>query len=266
VCPEESEKFTMPVHDWTKVEAGIFHDFRLSWVVRISQALNSGVLPASHYSLLDRPPATRAPLSDELDSVDDRSFDRLERLGKSAFSIRERPPRVRFDEPVDVETYARIADRSAVFQQENDRVVAYIDIVSPGTKGSPMERDRFFQRLDEALEHCCHLLVIDVLPPGPHDPRGMHAAFWECSHGSSHGCTSEEPIGVAAYRVEIDSERLLIPHAYFEPLKSGAPLPDMPLFLSETDYVEVPLEQTYQEAWNRVPNRWKPVIETEPIR
>ena len=30
----------MPIHDWSRVDAGVFHDFHLAWVVEIANALN----------------------------------------------------------------------------------------------------------------------------------------------------------------------------------------------------------------------------------
>ena len=41
----------MPVHDWTRVEAGIFHDFHTVWAVAIRNALNEGLLPEGYYEL-----------------------------------------------------------------------------------------------------------------------------------------------------------------------------------------------------------------------
>jgi hypothetical protein len=37
----------MPIHDWTRVDAGLFHDFHQSWTVALCNALNSGVLPVT---------------------------------------------------------------------------------------------------------------------------------------------------------------------------------------------------------------------------
>src|ERR1700720_2184639 len=41
----------MPMHDWTRVEAGIFHAFHHDWITEISRALNRGLLPAAYYAL-----------------------------------------------------------------------------------------------------------------------------------------------------------------------------------------------------------------------
>jgi hypothetical protein len=35
----------MPIHDWTRVSAGIFHHFHQKWVGTIADALNEGLLP-----------------------------------------------------------------------------------------------------------------------------------------------------------------------------------------------------------------------------
>lgn len=41
----------MPIHDWTQVEAGIFHAFHHGWISAIGDALNSGLLPKDLYAL-----------------------------------------------------------------------------------------------------------------------------------------------------------------------------------------------------------------------
>jgi hypothetical protein len=38
----------MPVHDWTRVEAGILHHFRNGWITEIGNALNGGLLPPGY--------------------------------------------------------------------------------------------------------------------------------------------------------------------------------------------------------------------------
>ena len=44
----------MPIHDWTKVGAGIFHDFHQTWIIEIKRALNAGLLPAGYYALAEQ--------------------------------------------------------------------------------------------------------------------------------------------------------------------------------------------------------------------
>src|SRR5688572_7190663 len=51
----------MPVHDWTRVEAGIFHAFHQHWIIAISSALNSGILPPDYYALPEQHAAGFGP-------------------------------------------------------------------------------------------------------------------------------------------------------------------------------------------------------------
>src|SRR3954471_1763905 len=44
----------MPIHDWSKVDAGIFHDFHHAWIERIKEALNDRALPAEYYALAEQ--------------------------------------------------------------------------------------------------------------------------------------------------------------------------------------------------------------------
>jgi hypothetical protein len=43
----------MPVHDWTRVNAGIFHHFHQCWIDELQRALNRGLLPESYYALAE---------------------------------------------------------------------------------------------------------------------------------------------------------------------------------------------------------------------
>lgn len=44
----------MPIHDWTKVIAAVFHDFHQTWLVEIKRALNDGLLPSPYYALAEQ--------------------------------------------------------------------------------------------------------------------------------------------------------------------------------------------------------------------
>src|SRR5437764_3423558 len=44
----------MPVHDWTRVSDGIFHDFHYSWVLEIKRALKNGLLPKGYYVMAEQ--------------------------------------------------------------------------------------------------------------------------------------------------------------------------------------------------------------------
>src|SRR5205823_9884348 len=44
----------MPIHDWARVDAGIFHAFHHDWITEIKRALNRGLLPADYYALAEQ--------------------------------------------------------------------------------------------------------------------------------------------------------------------------------------------------------------------
>jgi hypothetical protein len=44
----------MPIHDWKRVRAGVFHDFHQEWIREIKRALNDKVLPPGYYALSEQ--------------------------------------------------------------------------------------------------------------------------------------------------------------------------------------------------------------------
>ncbi len=51
----------MPIHDWTRVPAGLFHHFHQSWSIRITDALNAGMLPPGTAALVEQRAGLREP-------------------------------------------------------------------------------------------------------------------------------------------------------------------------------------------------------------
>src|SRR5436309_163124 len=49
-----AETAAMPIHDWTRVDAGIFHHFHHGWIEEIARALNAGLLPEDHYAMAEQ--------------------------------------------------------------------------------------------------------------------------------------------------------------------------------------------------------------------
>lgn len=44
----------MRVHDWSRVDDGIFHDFHHAWIEEIKRELNGGILPEWLYALAEQ--------------------------------------------------------------------------------------------------------------------------------------------------------------------------------------------------------------------
>ena len=44
----------MPIHDWTRVNAGTFHHFHCSWITHVGESLNGGLLPHGFYAMAEQ--------------------------------------------------------------------------------------------------------------------------------------------------------------------------------------------------------------------
>jgi Protein of unknown function (DUF4058) len=163
--------------------------------------------------------------------------------------------RTRFTAETDAEFYRRRKSSVVIRHVSGDRIVSVIEIVSPGNKASRHGFRAFVDQACELLEARIHLLILDPISPGPRDPNGVHAAIWEEVQDEPFLLPPDKPLTLVAYECEWTTR------AYIEPVAVGDPLPDMPLFLEPDGYVPVPLEATYQTAFNVLPLRWKSVLE-----
>ncbi|MDA1137537.1 MAG: DUF4058 family protein [Planctomycetota bacterium] len=246
----------MPVHDWTKVIAGMFHHLHTFWIGIIARDLNNGLLPPDHYALAEQSAREVGPDVLALHSGNDEITPK-EHLGMTA--VAEAPPQVSITERLeDVDFYA-LKRRSLLIKHTlNDELVAIIGIVSQGNKNRQKALDQFLDKAVSALRSGIHLLVIDLHPPGKFDPQGIHGALWSQLCSRPFQMPEGKAFTLAAYEAAEQA-----PRAYVEPIALNANLPDMPLFLDEGYYINVPLEQTYMEAWAGVPLQWRKVIEEE---
>src|SRR5262245_40075430 len=128
----------MPVHDWTRVEAGIFHHFHHTWIDEISRVLNRGLLPPDHYALAEQIAGGLGP--DVLTLQAPINGPGLPRPGERPVSrggtvtIDAAPPRVWLHAKPEIDVYAAKAKVIAIRHTRNHRVVAIVEIVSPGNK------------------------------------------------------------------------------------------------------------------------------------
>jgi hypothetical protein len=253
----------MHIHHWDKLFAGLFHDFHLAWIGALRDALNGGLLPDSYYALAEQVAGRPHPDVLTLEEVvnDDLPPSMRPPDDDSGVAVALEPPKLRYTVEAEEAIYARKKDRIAIRHVSDDRVVSFIEIISPGNKHSEKEVESFCEKVSQFPEAGKHFLMIDVLPPGKHDPNGMHAAFWEYAFGETAGVTADEPFGCAAYRVDFMKNGAPYPTGYFEPFGRQGPLPEMPLFLTPERYIKVPLDATYATAWNGVPKRWQKVLE-----
>src|SRR5438270_6935784 len=144
----------MPVHDWTRVEAGIFHHFHNSWLTEMSNTLNAGLLPQGYYVLAEQHAG--------------RSIADILTLHASPSS----PP------PLPLPPAALARRRSlAIRHVSGHRLVALLEIVSPANKDRARHVEDFAAKAVDALDTGVHLFVVDLFPPAAHDPHGMHGVI-----------------------------------------------------------------------------------------
>jgi hypothetical protein len=243
----------MPVHDWTRVSAGTFHDFHCTWIPLIKIRLNDGLLPPGYYAHVEQ--VAGELTTDVLTLQTDRGEAPGDDEPDGGIAVTVAPPQVEITASLEAVHYASKAKRLTVRHSSDDRVVAVIEVVSPGNKAGRREWQKFVDKAAVVILDGKHLLIVDLLPPGPRDPQGVHGAIWAELGDDSYAILRGKPLTLAAYKAND------IPRAYVQPLDVGDVLSPMPLFLSAERYVNVPLEETYEAAYRSVPQRWRAVLE-----
>lgn len=261
----------MPIHDWTRVDAGIFHHFHNAWITFLSDALNSGPLPSNYYALGEQragdfgPDVLTLEIEEESNSespvIADWSPDGDKNGG--TLTLTESRPKTRFEMECeqDAEFYVSRQRTITVRHVSNDRVVALIEIISSGNKRNEFSLAAFVEKTVTAFKEGFHLLVIYLYPPKSLDPHGIHGVIWkpiDGGEGKRYEPPKEEPLTLASY-VAANPIR-----SFVEPVAVGGVLRDMPLFLTREQYINVPLEETYAAAYRGVPRRFKQLLEAGP--
>ncbi|MGL4422938.1 MAG: DUF4058 family protein [Gemmataceae bacterium] len=295
----------MPLHDWTRVAAGDFHHFHQYWVPLLALRLNQQLLPDDYFAMVDQ--HTGGPVPDvvtlttsppppppngfghgngygngtgttESSSSGGTATATATRTASATAQATRPSPSAQFIERMEYDHYVQRANR-IVIRHRHGRVVAIIEILSPGNKHSAAAFQQFLRKSVAVLEQRVNFLIVDCFPPGTHDPLGIHPAIWQEIGGAK---ALEETVWndgleppprfrldppkdrlIASYTIEFD-----VPVAYLEPVAIGEALPSIPLFLTENLYVDTPLEATYQESWAAVPriiqNRFHPPADANP--
>ncbi len=232
----------MPIHDWTRVTAGTWHDFHLAWIAELRNALNSGLLPSDYYAQAE---PIAGPLGPD--------------VLPGGLAVATAPPRTRMIAEAEMNDYVLERRTIIIRHASGDRIVALLELVSPGNKAARHALRSFVEKAVEALYRGYHLLIVDLFPPGPRDPHGIHAAIWGEFADAAFEQPTGEPLTLVAYSA---GQRK---RAYLEPTAVGRTLIDMPLFLEPEIYINVPLEATYQAAYRGVPRRWRAVLEAPAL-
>jgi hypothetical protein len=244
----------MPIHDWPRVDAGIFHAFHHDWITEISRALNQGLLPAAYYALPEQIAGGLGPDVLTLRRPGGNGAPSAMEPPEGGVALAEAPPKVRFRMRSEASQHAAKAKSVTVRHVSNHQVVAMVEIVSPGNKNHQRGLDSFVRKARTALAAGIHLLLVDLFPPSSRDPQGIHSAIWGDDSGEDFALPPDKPLTCVSYVGGAGAE------AFIEPVAVGDALPEMPLFLTPEVYVPTPLEATYQMAWDGMPAYWRDVL------
>jgi hypothetical protein len=248
----------MPLHDWTRVDAGTFHDFHSSWIIHLKEWLNGGMLPEGYYALAEQHAGLM--VGDVLTLQVPGGKAKPSQHPRGAVALADAPPRAaRRIVMSQAATNRALRKTLTIRHVSGHRVVALIEVVSPANKDRPKSVDEFVAKVCSALKCGVHVLVVDLFRPGPHDPGGIHEAIGDFWDPDDEEIESEGPYTFASYIAD------KMPEAYLSNLDLGSPLPEMPLFLDCESYVNVALEPTYQAAYRGVPEFWRGVVEGDRV-
>lgn len=245
----------MPVHDWTRVDAGTFHGFHTAWITHLSETLNAGRLPQGYYALPKQHGGRLIADVLTLHASAPNSAP-VPRPTAGGVALADAPAKVKYRRTV--APAARSRQRTLVIRHiTGHRVIAFVEITSPANKDRPRHVEDFVAKVTGALAAGVHVTLADLFPPGPHDPDGMDGAVWQAldESGAPYNLPADMPLTLAAYVADAPVD------VYLEHLALGQQLLDMPLFLTPDYYVDLPLELTYQSAFRGMPEFWRDVLE-----
>ena len=118
----------MPIHDWTRVPAGLFHHFHQDWSIELARRLNGGLLPKDISALVEQ-------------------------------RARQKEAHV-----LAVENRVKRANR-IVIKHHLSRILAVIEILSPGNKDSLAALADFVEETTDFLRNGVHVLLVNLFPP-----------------------------------------------------------------------------------------------------
>lgn len=238
----------MPIHDWSKVDAGVFHGFHVRWVARLAETLMP-ILPPGYYAEAEQHASSR--IADIL---------ALRTASKAERELRSFPA----SSPIKTATLdmPRVAERRTSERRARDRrkpkhvairhvsghrVVALIEIISPGNKDRRSHVANFVDKAELAISSGVHFVAVDLFPPTPSAPHGIPSRIWRRFEREPIVPPVGRPLTFASFAARPE------PAAFFEFRSFGKSLPSIPLFLTDERYLDLPLDETYDATFEHGP-------------
>jgi hypothetical protein len=236
----------MPLHDWGQASDADFHSFlHHGWIWNLMKYLNKGVLPKRYVAMAER--YVGSYIADVVAMEETAGAG-----GAPLFQPQEFSPTAVMAAPV----CALLAKQINLYDQELSRVVAVIEIISPGNKNAREKVDSLVNKSLDYLSSGIHLLLIDILPATAHVD-----SFARNIVNALHGprLVTPKPLFTASFQA---GQPIAL---YLECFTVGDTLPKLPLFLSGRDYVTVNLEQSYAATLDEIPESKIPSCRRSPL-
>ncbi|WP_179131500.1 DUF4058 family protein [Candidatus Entotheonella palauensis] len=224
----------MPLHNWPNARVP-WRSFHNHWIVRLVEYLNADVLPPGFQA---RPTELIVGIEPDLlllqatdQSASDRQISLQTALGEATTTAILPPP-------------AELPMVGIYSAYDTHRLVAVIELVSPGNKDRPEAVQHFVEKILFLLQEGIHVMVIDVIRlPRQSIRRPILKRLGLNDEIDSH------QVWVSSYCSLPDGEPQ--PHLkvreWAQTVGANASLPDLPLFLhTDQQWVMVDLESTYQ--------------------
>jgi hypothetical protein len=247
----------MPIHDWTRLESYLYHDFHTSFIVAARRTINS-LLPPGYYALAEQNLQTMGPdvltlqFSANRQPIllpGDRSVATMEATRSNPFTATETAWR----SPGFAQKHIAVRHRSG------DRIIAVVELVSPGNKASTPAVKQFVKKVVKCVATGIHAVVLDPFPPTPRDPYGLYPSIWKRLSGQRPSALAKNSLQFVAYESRPGDDPTY--RSYVETAAVGQPWPVLPLFLAPDEPIAVDFEPIYNEAFRDVVPEYREVLE-----
>jgi hypothetical protein len=221
-----------------------WESFHVNWAGAIADALNESLLPEGYFA------EEHAQLGPWVE-IDVATFTGSEPSGHQAGGTATMPPRTWSPPTPAMVLPAAFPDAFEVLVFESEggsRLVAAIELVSPGNKDRADHRQAFAVKSASYLCRGISLIVIDIVTSRR---ANLHDEIMQVlGHGDAFALPTETVLYAVAYR-PIVRERQEQIEVWPSPLEIGWPLPVLPLSLNAEHAIPIDLEATYTAACQR---------------
>ncbi len=228
----------MPIHDWTRVDAGIFHGFHQRWMSRLAETLTA-TLPPDYYAETEQHADERIADVLTLHASPTRGPRPIPLSGPGT-AVLDTPPKLAGHRSAKrIPKERQKPKHVAIRHTSGHRIVALLELVSPANKDRRLSVVRFAEKVQAAVLGGVHVVVIDLFPPTRSAPHGLPSRAWQRFDRSPVVPPPGRLLSLGSFVAKPK------PEGFFEVAAVGDELPPFPLYLTDTHYIHLPLADTY---------------------